>query len=107
MRKPYAIVSLRDAVGRIQRQGEVVVFWDIHSKERIFVPDYWKFPKDAVLQLSGKLLAGNLGYLPEDLYICDNSFAWADILTHEEDHQRHERICVEIRRAAAEAQCTP
>jgi hypothetical protein len=29
----------------------VYVFWDINTCERIFIKDYWKFDKDAVLKL--------------------------------------------------------
>ncbi len=63
---------------------EVFVFWDIHSSERIWIKDYWKFDKDAVLKLKySTLLMGEI-YLPEDIYIFDYSFSWTLIQTHEE-----------------------
>lgn len=63
---------------------EVFVFWDIHSSERIWIKDYWKFDKDAVLRLKyHTLLAGEI-YLPEDIYIFDEGFSWTLVQTHEE-----------------------
>src|SRR4051812_34312301 len=32
-----------------QMNREVYVLWDLHSAQRILVPDYWKFPRDIVL----------------------------------------------------------
>lgn len=64
--------------------NEVFVFWDNHSQDRIFIEDYWKFGKTSVLALDFNLLLGNLDYLPEDIYIFDNSLKWTLILTHED-----------------------
>lgn len=64
----------------------VYVLWDIHSAEKIFIEDYWKFPKESVLSgRYGDLLSG-IEYLPEDLYICDEQMNWSLILTHEYDN---------------------
>lgn len=68
----------------IKNDEQVYVFWDIHSCERIFIKDYWKFEKDAVLQMSMKLLLENERFLPEDIYIVDKNFTWTLIKTHED-----------------------
>ena len=63
---------------------EVYVFWDIQTCERIFIKDYWKLGKETVLRLKFKTLLENYRYLPEDIYIFDDTFSWTLILTHEE-----------------------
>lgn len=63
---------------------KVYVFWDIHSHERIFIKNYWKFDKDAILQLSLKTLLEGENFLPEDIYIFDNTITWTLIKTHED-----------------------
>lgn len=63
--------------------NSVYVLWDIHTKERIFIEDYWKFGKDSILKLKFAELMKNLEYLPEDIYIFDESFTWTVVLTHE------------------------
>lgn len=63
----------------------VLVFWDIHSYERILIPHYWKFPKNACLELNFDDLCNNKEFLPEDLYIFDTSFKWTIVFTHETD----------------------
>ncbi|MBP2658661.1 MAG: hypothetical protein H6Q69_1693 [Firmicutes bacterium] len=70
---------------------EVLAFWDIHSKEKIWIPEYWKFGKDTVLKLTFEDLMDNLEYLPEDIYIFDETLQWTLILTHEDVDG--ERIC--------------
>jgi hypothetical protein len=72
--------------------GSVYVFWDIHSCERIFIDEYWKFGKDSVLQLDMKILMSGKVHLPEDIYIFDESFDWTLILTHE--HTSSGRYCL-------------
>ncbi|WP_094607241.1 hypothetical protein SPSIL_021400 [Sporomusa silvacetica DSM 10669] len=63
--------------------NNVFVFWDIHTKERIFYNDYWKFGKKSVLKLGFNTLMNNLEFLPEDVYIFDESFKWTLVITHE------------------------
>ena len=63
--------------------NEVFVFWDIHMKERILIENYWNFGKETVLKLYYKELLENMNYLPEDIYIFDESLTWTLILTHE------------------------
>lgn len=70
----------------------VYVFWDIHSCERIFIDNYWRFKKDDVLKLSLKTLLKGQKYLPEDIYILDDSFSWSFIMTHE--YTDESRYCI-------------
>lgn len=73
---------------------QVYVFWDIHSCERILIKDYWRFEKDAVLQMSMNLLLENEMYLPEDIYIVDKNFSWTMVKTHEDiDGKRYCLVC--------------
>jgi hypothetical protein len=67
----------------IARADEVLILWDIHSATRIRIPDYWKFGKDSVLACSPAHLESGLQWLPEDLYIFDETLEWSAILTHE------------------------
>lgn len=48
--------------------GNFYVFWDIHSRDRILIKNYWKYPIDAVLCLAPKELPDVLQTLPEDCY---------------------------------------
>jgi hypothetical protein len=64
--------------------GNVYVFWDIHSCERIFIENYWKFNKDAVLKLDFETLLNGEEYLPDDIYIFDECMSWTLIKTHED-----------------------
>ena len=59
--------------------NDVYVFWDIH----FYIEDNWKFKKNDMLKLSYELLLDNLQYLPEDIYIFDETLDWTLILTHE------------------------
>ena len=65
--------------------GSVYAMWDVHSSDRIRIPDYWKFSRSAVLAMRPADLLAGLGFLPEDLYMFDGSYSWACILTHEYD----------------------
>src|SRR5260370_34262519 len=50
------IVSESKLRRELANKGEVMVFWDIHSSDRIKIPNYWKFPKATVLRLSATIL---------------------------------------------------
>lgn len=67
-----------------KKMGGIYVFWDIHTCERIFIKDYWKFDKDAILKMNVETLLQGEEYLPEDIYIFDESFSWTLIKTHED-----------------------
>jgi hypothetical protein len=63
----------------------VMVMWDLHSCDKIPVEDYWKFGRSDVLLLETPTLAEGLEYLPEDIYVFDDSLRWTLFLTHEYD----------------------
>ena len=67
----------------IKTLKNIYVFWDIHSCEKIWLEDYWKFGKENILFLDGETLMQSLHLLPEDLYIFDDSYTWTIIFTHE------------------------
>lgn len=73
----------------------IYVMWDIHTKERIFIEDYWKFDKRSVLKISADIFLKGEKYLPEDVYIFDDSMEWSIIKTHEEIDD--ERFCLSIK----------
>jgi len=79
-------------IEKIREVAEVYILWDIHSCEKIFIEDYWKFEKDDILLLSGNLLVETLDIFPEDVYIFDASFTWTMILTHE--YSENKRYCL-------------
>ena len=66
--------------------------WDVNSKDYIFIPDYWKYPKEAVLSISVEEFKKIKDTLPEDVYLYDNSFSWSIALTHEYSDE-DERYC--------------
>lgn len=81
---------------KIKHLNDIYVLWDIHSCERIFIENYWKFGKDDILLLDGNTLMESLHLLPEDLYIFDSSYMWTIILTHEYSEDR--RYCLESKK---------
>lgn len=70
--------------------------WDIHSREQILIPDYWKYPKEAVLIVNSSELGTLIDTLPEDCYFFDQSLMWAFALTHEE-LKLGRRLCYETK----------
>jgi len=83
--KTYTVIKENEVFDFLYHcPNSVYVFWDINSKDRIFIKDYWRFDKGAMLEVTPKLLPDNYKYLPEDIYIFDDSFNWTYILTHED-----------------------
>ena len=64
--------------------GSVLVMWDIHSSDKVPIPDYWKFHKAAILEIPATVLVRNFQHLPEDLYVFDRQFTRTLVVTHEE-----------------------
>ena len=91
--KNREIVSERAALERASQAEKTLVMWDLNSKDMIPVPNYWKYPKTAVLELSGSEIESILPTLPEDVYFFDESFTWAVALTHEYS-DKGRRYCV-------------
>lgn len=71
----------------LKQKNSFYIFWDIHSCEKILVPNYWKYPKDAMLCVNYNEFMEICNNLPEDIYIFDGTFSWSIALTHEEDEQ--------------------
>ena len=67
----------------VPSNASVFAMWDLHGPDKIFIPDYWKFPVDAVLRLQYGTLMQGLHHLPEDLYIFDDGLRWTVVPTHE------------------------
>ncbi len=61
----------------------IYVMWDIHSAENIFVDNYWKYPKSAVLSLNANKFHEYLSSFPDDIYVFSPQFNWTIALTHE------------------------
>ena len=105
--KHSRLVDEEEAIKELARMAKpLYALWDIHSNERIYIKDYWKFPKDAVLILGVKELIAGMRFLPEDIYVFDDSFDWSIVFTHEYygDQQRDCRIATsEARRGSCAA----
>ena len=88
------VISEYRAKMMLTEKRDVFIMWDIHSCERIFIPDYWKYPKTSVLyaaEWSDSLMAD----LPEDLYLFDETFMWSVIFTHE-TNDKGRRYCLYV-----------
>ena len=60
------------------------IMWDIHSADRILIPDYWKYPKSSIL-VTDNWSSEIKSELPEDIYMFDDTFTWSAVYTHETD----------------------
>lgn len=87
-----SIISEREADQLLQEKRRIFIMWDIHSCERIFIPNYWKFPKTKVL-CADSWWETFKDDLPEDVYVFDDTFSWSVIYTHETD-VKDERYCL-------------
>lgn len=66
----------------LSEKHDLYIMWDIHSSDRIFIPNYWKYPKLNVLHVES--WSQDLRKeLPEDIYIFDETFSWSAVFTHE------------------------
>ena len=100
--KQRTLISEDDALSKLTRKATPLhVLWDLHSSEMIRVPNYWRFPKYAVLDVPAADLIAGLTYLPEDIYVFDDTFEWSIILTHE-DTKDGKRWCLESRSHTAQ-----
>ena len=79
------VVSMNFVTDFLQRlSSEVYILWDAHSCDLIWIENYWKYPKDAVLCVPADLIPGLLPTLTDDCYFFDKTLTWAIALTHEE-----------------------
>lgn len=96
-----SIISEYEADQLLQEKRRVFIMWDIHSCERILIPEYWKFPKSRVLYADAWLESFK-DDLPEDLYLFDDTLSWSVIYTHETDVEGN-RYCLFIDRCCGNA----
>ena len=54
------IIKLEDVMAYKERLNKVLVFWDIHSSDKIWIKDYWKFGKDSMIKLKYSNFLDNL-----------------------------------------------
>lgn len=86
------VISEYRAKMMLTEKRDVFIMWDIHSCERIFIPNYWKYPKTSVLY-AAEWSDSFMSDLPEDLYLFDETFRWSVIFTHE-TNDKGRRYCL-------------
>jgi hypothetical protein len=90
----HTIISEYEADQFLQKKRTMFIMWDIHSSERILIPNYWKFPKTKILCVD-EWIETFKHNLPEDIYVFDDTFTWSVIFTHE-TNKKDERYCLFI-----------
>jgi len=78
----------------VARHREVFVMADDHSRDRVMGPPLWPEAPYSVARFKASALLRSLGWLPEDIYVFDESVCWTLVLTHEHDQKR--RYCLEL-----------
>lgn len=86
------VMSEEDCLKNMCFHKNFYVFWDINSKEQIFIPNYWKYPKTAVVQTEYQEFIKIRDTFPEDIYVVDKTFLWSVVFTHEV-YDNQERFC--------------
>jgi|SRR5579884_3597380 len=76
-----------ELIARSMTMGSAYALWDLHSSEKILIPNYWKFPRDAVLNGLASVILTAQDILPKDLYVFDVEFKVCLVLTHECDEK--------------------
>lgn len=80
--KKSVVVSKKEIDQKLKTKKDIYIMWDIHSADNIFIPNYWKYPKECIVRT--KLWIEEMyKELPEDVYIFDDTFTWTAIFTHE------------------------
>ena len=92
--KSCTVISEKKAEDILEEKKDIYVMWDIHSCEKIFIPNYWKYPKMSVLLVDRWTKKIN-EELPEDIYFFDDSFSWSIIFTHE-TNAKGRRYCLNV-----------
>lgn len=88
----FFLKSMDECEDFLSTKRNLYVFWDIHSSERILIPNYWKYPKDSILALDSWNYDRYHDTLPEDIYFFDDSLTWSIAYTHEET-DNGDRFC--------------
>ena len=92
--KEKEIILEKDAEDCFLKISQFYVLWDIHTKDRIFIPNYWKYPKASVLSVQ-EWSDSFKNDLPEDIYLFDDSFSWSAVFTHETDEENN-KYCLYV-----------
>ncbi len=89
--KNPCVKTEKDCMKLLKSYENLYAFWDIHSCEKIVIPNYWKFPKSAVVNLTYLDFLAHINDFPEDIYFFDETYSWSVVLTHE--YIAKERFC--------------
>ena len=89
--KNPCVKTEKDCMNLLKSYENFYAFWDIHSCEKIVIPNYWKFPKSAVVNLTYLDFSARIDDFPEDIYFFDETYSWSVVLTHE--YIAKERFC--------------
>ena len=104
LKADYEIIekTMEQAIDYLIAKGDVFVMWDNYSNHRVFdnaILSY-NYPKKTIIQMNSAELCKyiknewgdyfNKKYLPDDIYIFDNSFNWYVIFTHE-GHEKYDK----------------
>lgn len=89
--KNACVKTEKDCMNLLKSYRTFYAFWDMHSCEKIVIPNYWKFPKSAVVNMTYDDFINHIGDFPEDIYFFDETYSWSIILTHE--YIAEERFC--------------
>jgi hypothetical protein len=101
LNEPYDITvrTQEKAIEYLMEKDTVFVMWDIYSNKKVRLNDKIRLnnPKDTIISVKAQKLCEtieyewNIGwnlenrYLPEDIYIFDDTMKWCVIFTHEGD----------------------
>jgi hypothetical protein len=80
----YRRISEEELLTLSHNLGPSYALWDLHSADQIVVPNYWKFPRAAVLHGLAAHIYEARSTLPQDLYIVREDFTVCLITTHED-----------------------
>ncbi len=104
LKKPYDMITREAALTLLGNKAEVYVMWDIRTMKNVAQKFQYKVPKDRVIRTDGQSLAEQLrvdfaslaepvSFLPEDIYVFDDSLSWFIAFTHEPD-ERGDIMCM-------------
>ena len=74
---------------------KVLIFWDNHSKDLIYIKDYWKFGKKTMVRVDYNLFLDHAHFFPEDVYLTDETLQWTIVFTHE-DGINNRRLIMQV-----------
>ncbi len=98
LKQPYDRVTREAALGLLEERAEVYVLWDVRTMKNVAQAFHYRVPKDMVIRVEGRCLAEQLradlaspslpaSFLPEDIYVFDDSLDWYIAFTHEADER--------------------